>query len=189
MSDLNIFALSLSLRRHSQNAKLLRLAGAVAERAGARFELGNLLEYPVPPYDGDREQGEGIPEGARALHERMSRAAAIILASPEYNFSFPGHFKNTMDWVSRVRPIAWSGKPLFLLSASPALAGGNRGLWQLRVPFEATGCLVYPEMFSLARSHEALTAEGELVEAPSRERLEKMVTGFVDYARKVARPL
>ena len=46
------------------------------------------------------------------------------------------------------------------MSASPSMAGGNRGLWALRIPLEHLGARVYPDMFSLAQAHQAFDAEG-----------------------------
>ena len=85
-----------------------------------------------------------------------------MIASPEYNASMPGVLKNVIDWVSRFRPQPFNGRQGLLLSASPSMAGGNRGLWALRIPLEHLGARVYPDMFSLAQAHEAFDAEGRI---------------------------
>jgi hypothetical protein len=66
------------------------------------------------------------------------------------------------------------------MSASPSLAGGNRGLWSLRVPFEHLGARVYPDMFSLAAAHKAFTPTDELADAALAERLGKTVDSFLE---------
>ena len=75
----------------------------------------------------------------------------------------PGMLKNTIDWVSRMSPQPFNELNGLLLSASPSMVGGNRGLWALRVPFEHLGARVYPDMFSLAQAHSAFDSEGRLV--------------------------
>src|SRR6266478_6035733 len=96
--------------------------------------------------------------------------------------SMPGILKNVIDWVSRFRPQPFNGKQAFLLSASPSMAGGNRGLWALRVPLEHLGSRVYPDMFSLAQAHQAFDAQGKLASPQLVDRLDQSIAGFMDLA-------
>lgn len=82
-----------------------------------------------------------------------------------------------------MNPIAWRGKPGLLLSASPSLVGGNRALWALRVPLEATGAFLHPDMFSLATADKAFDEYGGLVDAKLAARLDRTVAGFATTAR------
>jgi NAD(P)H-dependent FMN reductase len=102
-----------------------------------------------------------------------------MMASPEYNASMPGVLKNAIDWVSRVQPQPFKNKHAMLLSASPSLVGGNRGLWALRVPLEHLGTRVYPDMFSLAKAHQGFTEGGQLADAALQQRLEDTLTSFL----------
>jgi len=70
--------------------------------------------------------------------------------------------KNAIDWVSRYEPQPFNERNALLLSASPSMIGGNRGLWALRVPLEHLGARVYPDMFSLAQAHKAFDPQGRL---------------------------
>jgi chromate reductase, NAD(P)H dehydrogenase (quinone) len=180
---MRLFAFAAALRRDSLNRKLVRLAAAAAEKAGATVDLADFREFDMPLYDGDVEAATGAPEGARKLRERFAAADAFLIASPEYNFSIPGTLKNAIDWVSRINPPVWRGKPGLLLSASPSLVGGNRGLWTLRVPLEVLGACLHPDMFSLAQAHEAFDADGALKDAKMAARLEKTVAAFLTTAR------
>jgi chromate reductase, NAD(P)H dehydrogenase (quinone) len=67
-----------------------------------------------------------------------------------------------------------------LLSASPSMVGGNRGLWGLRIPFEHLGSRIYPDMFSLAQAHIAFDSEGRLADEQLRERFEANILNFMD---------
>ena len=133
----------------------------------------------MPLYDGDMEAAEGLPHGARALHDRLDRSDAFVIASPEYNASVPGVLKNAIDWVSRIRPQPFRIKHAMLVSASPSLVGENRGLWALRIPLEHLGTRVYPDMFSLASSHQAFAEDGRLADAGLQHRLAETVSGFL----------
>ncbi len=182
---MRLFAFAAALRRDSLNRKLVRLAAQAAERAGATVDLADFHEFDMPLYDGDVETTSGVPAGAQKLRERFLGADAFMISSPEYNFSIPGTLKNAIDWVSRVNPPAWRGKPGLLLSASPSLVGGNRGLWAVRMPLEATGAHLYPDMFSLVSAHEAFDEAGGLKDAKMAARLDKLVGAFVRTAQAI----
>ena len=82
--------------------------------------------------------------------------------------------------MSRFRPQPFNGKQALLLSASPSMVGGNRGLWALRVPLEHLGMRVYPDMFSLAQAHQAFDDDGGLANATLQQRFESTMDCFMD---------
>jgi chromate reductase, NAD(P)H dehydrogenase (quinone) len=169
-----------SLRKNSLNDRLVSLAASVAEQKGGIVDRASMTEFDCPSYDQDIEVGEGLPAGALRLRERLVSADAFILASPEYNASMPGVLKNTIDWVSRYRPQPFNGRQCLLLSASPSMVGGNRGLWGLRIPLEHLGARVYPDMFSLAQAHQAFDTDGRLANATLQERFDATIECFLD---------
>lgn len=179
--DLKVLVFAASLRADSLNRKLAVLAARVAAEHGACVELASLRDFEVPGYDGDLEAAEGIPPGASALRERLLANDAFIIASPEYNASMPGVVKNLIDWTSRYRPQPFDGRHGLLLSASPSLVGGSRGLWALRVPLEHLGARIYPDMFSLAMAHKAFSGE-DLADAALQDRFGKTLAAFLSLA-------
>jgi NAD(P)H-dependent FMN reductase len=184
---IRLVAMAGALREGSLNKKLLRIAVAIAREAGADVEGVDLRELAIPFYDGDLEDREGLPEGARVLTERIAGADGFVIASPEYNFSVPAVVKNAIDWLSRAKPQPWRGKCGLLLSASPSLVGGNRSLWTLRVPLESLGAHLLPEMFSLAQAHEAFDAGGALRDPAAEKRLRATVGRFLDLTRSLSK--
>jgi NAD(P)H-dependent FMN reductase len=158
---------------------LASLASGLVAEAGAEVDMASMRDFDMPLYDGDVEAAEGLPAGALALCERIKRCDAFVISSPEYNGSVPGLLKNAIDWVSRVRPQPFKTRHALLLSASPSLIGGNRGLWALRVPLEHLGTRVYPDMFSLPRAHEGFAEDGRLARPEAQERLAEIVSGFM----------
>ncbi|MEV6103589.1 NAD(P)H-dependent oxidoreductase [Streptomyces sp. NPDC051940] len=184
---IRVFILSASLRDGSLNTRLAALVARLVEEHGAMADVARLGDFPMPLYDGDAEAAGGVPEGALALRERIQACQALVIASPEYNASVPGMLKNAVDWVSRIRPQPFQDKQALLVSASPSLVGGNRGLWALRVPLEHLGTRVYPDMFSLAAAHEAFTEDGDLADTALRKRLSDTVEYFLQLAEADSR--
>lgn len=178
---LRVLVFGASMRADSLNRKLAELAARAAERDGALVDRATMQDFDVPAYDGDLEAAEGVPPGAHELRRRLSEADAFIISSPEYNGSMPGVLKNLIDWTSRFRPQPFDESHGLLLSASPSLAGGNRGLWALRVPFEHLGARIFPDMFSLAMAHKAFE-DGEIADAKLRGRFEDNVRAFLSLA-------
>ena len=166
-----------------------RLASLVASVVGQRetVDRARMAEFDSPTYDADREKSEGMPAGADLLRRRLETADAFVIVSPEYNASMPGGLKNLIDWVSRARPQPFNGKQGLLMSASPSMAGGNRGLWSLRIPLEHLGARVYPDMFSLAQAHKAFDATGRLADTVLQKRFERTIECFMDLVEAAAR--
>src|SRR5262249_3209515 len=118
------------------------------------------------------------------LARRVRAANGILLATPEYNYSIPGTLKNAIDWISRMKPYPTQGKSIFLVGTSIGHVGGYRGLWQTRIPLAGCGAFVYPEMSGLPQGPTAVSDEG-LTDPKQRERLDKMMHAFLQFATKL----
>lgn len=171
-----ILVFSASLRTGSLNARLASLAARVVESHGGTVDRASMQDFDCPSYDGDEERDGHVPGGAIRMKERLIASDAFLIVSPEYNASMPGMLKNTIDWVSRLRPQPFTRRYGMLMSASPSMVGGNRGLWALRVPLEHLGARVYPDMFSLAQAHEAFAEDGGLRNAKLQERFDAAIS-------------
>jgi len=176
---LRVLVFGASLRTDSVNARLASLVARLVADAGATADLASMADFEMPLYSGDAEAAQGPPRGALELRDRMERCDGFVISSPEYNASMPGVLKNAIDWVSRVRPQPFKDKNAMLVSASPSLVGGNRGLWSLRVPLEHLGTRVYPDMFSLANAYQGFTDSGHLSDALLQQRLSDTVGSFL----------
>jgi chromate reductase, NAD(P)H dehydrogenase (quinone) len=178
---LRVLVFGAALRAGSTNARLASLVAGLMVKCGADVDLARMRDFPMPMYDGDAEDAEGLPQGALALRDRLEWCDAFVISSPEYNASVPGVLKNAIDWVSRIQPQPFKTKHALLVSASPSLVGGNRGLWALRVPLEHLGTRVYPDMFSLARADGAFAEDGRLADPGLQERLAGTLSAFVHF--------
>jgi NAD(P)H-dependent FMN reductase len=171
---------SASLRKDSLNTQLAKLAALAIEKHGGKVDFADMQEFDCPTFNQDLEVNDFHPEGAQEFRKRLLANDAFIISSPEYNGSMPGFLKNTIDWVSRFRPQPFHQKHALLLSASPSMAGGNRGLWSLRIPLEHLGTRVYPDMFSLASAHQAFDDNGNIKDETLAKRFENNLVAFMD---------
>lgn len=140
-----------STRKGSLHRELADLAAASIERQGDEATVVDLRDYPMPIYDGDFEAANGLPESVRKLKKLFSGHDALVIASPEYNGSFPALVKNVIDWLTRAEPgerhsLAFRGKPVTLIATSPGPGGGKRGLRHLRELLEMIGARVVHEI-------------------------------------------
>jgi NAD(P)H-dependent FMN reductase len=180
LRPVRLLAFGASLRTGSLNERLISLAVAVAQQQGATVTRATLRDFDCPSYSGDVDKAGKMPEGAVRLRDRLLECDAFLIASPEYNASMPGTLKNVIDWVSRFKPQPFNGRQSLLLSASPSMSGGNRGLWALRIPLEHLGARVYPDMFSLAQAHEALGPDGRISNGVLQARFERTIECFLN---------
>ena len=169
-----------SLRRDSLNSKLAALAATAVEANGGEVDVASMRDFDAPSYDQDVQHEQGFPPGAEEFRRRLEACHGFVVASPEYNASMPGVLKNAIDWVSRFQPQPFNERHGLLMSASPSMSGGNRGLWALRVPFEHLGARLYPDMFSLAQAHLAFTPEGRIADSELQRRFDTNIVNFLD---------
>ena len=144
-SFIDVVGLCGSLRAASINRMVLGLAGQ-AMPAGMKLEQ---LEWVgVPPFTADPLAG-AMPPTVITLSDRIRRADAVVIVTPEYNFSIPGMFKNMLDWLSRVDAQPFANKPVAMMSASTGPLGGARVQYELRRVFQFLNAKVLnkPEVF------------------------------------------
>ena len=135
--QISVLCFAGSLRSDSLNKKLVKIAMSGAQEAGAKVTFVDLVDLPMPVYNGDDEAKGGLPENARKFKALMKEHDALLIASPEYNSSVSAVLKNAIDWASRAeaneKPLeAFKGKVAGVLASSPGALGGLRGLVHLR---------------------------------------------------------
>jgi len=179
--SLRILVFSASLSDASLNTRLAKLASSTIEaHNSASVDYATMAEFDAPSFNSDVQRSEGLPPGADRLRRHLEQAQGFVIASPEYNASLPGVLKNVIDWVSRHQPQPFNERHGLLLSASPSMAGGNRGLWALRVPFEHLGARMYPDMFSLGQAHKAFDDRGRIANPELQARFDATIANFLN---------
>jgi len=185
-----ILAFSGSIRRESWNRKLIRVAVDATRAAGGDVTLIDLADYPLPLYNGDLEERDGLPDNAQRLKALFKEHDALLIASPEYNSSMPPLLKNTLDWVSREWQgesglVPYQNKVAAILAATPGTFGGMRMLPHLRQVLNTLGVLVLPGQFSLAHADAAFDPENGALKSPTR--LHALVVELVKTTTALAR--
>jgi len=190
MNTPKILAFAGSTRTASYNKQLVRFAAEAARAAGAEVTLLDLRDYPLPLFDGDLEEQQGLPENAKKLKAIFREHNGLLIASPEYNSSVTAVLKNTIDWVSRAESddepalAAYHGKAAVLISASPGALGGLRGLVHLRAILGNIGVIVLPDQVAVPKAHEVFDETGGLKDERSAKQVTRVVQGLVDFLKK-----
>lgn len=185
-----ILAFAGSLRKDSLNKKLIKIAVKGAQEAGAEVTLIDLKDYPLPVYDQDIEDSQGLPENAIKLKNLMLQHDGFLISSPEYNSSIPGVFKNLIDWTSRkatpeeVYLCCFIDKVVALMSASPSNLGGLRGLVHVRSIFNNIFSHVLPRQKCIPNADKAFDQQGNLIDKKQEEDVLKLAKELTDFLKK-----
>lgn len=158
----DVLAISGSLRRGSFNTQLLK---AVKAMAPDTLAIDIVTPRGIQLYDGDVEAEHGIPAEVEALKDRVRSADAIIISTPEYNFSVPGVLKNMIDWLSRGERQPFNGKHIGIMGASTGPVGTARSQYHLRMTLQGLYAVVMPrpEIF-VTHARDKFDADGRLTD-------------------------
>jgi chromate reductase len=178
-----ILGIAGSLRRESYNRAALRAAtGLVPE--GASIET---LELDgITGFNEDEEQNP--PAKVTELKKRIREADAILIVTPEYNYSIPGVLKNAIDWASRpYGDSAWNGKPAAIMGASVGTIGTARAQYHLRqmMVFLNMFPINQPEVM-IGNAAERFDKDGNLTDDATKDFIRKLLQNLVDWTRRIA---
>jgi len=179
MNDkIKILGFAGSLRKESFNRALLRNADKFVPD-NARLEIFEL--DGIPPFNQDTEKE--MPQKVREFKSKIKDADAILISTPEYNYSVPGVLKNAIDFASRpYGDNPFDGKPVAIMSASIGMLGGARAQYHLRQIF------VFLNMYPINRPEvmvnfatDKFDSEGSLLDETSRELIGELIKNLVDW--------
>jgi len=179
---LNIFGFAGSLRKNSFNKAILRAASETLPE-GVQLEIFDL--EGIPPFNQDFEHTP--PEKVRQFKERIRAADAILIATPEYNYSIPGVLKNAIDWASRPSgDNAFEDKPVAIMSASGSMLGGARAQYHLRQTF------VWLNMRALNRpevivnyADKKIDKDGKVTDEETRRKIKELLVALINWTRRL----
>lgn len=177
-----VLGFSGSLRKESYNGAALRAAAELAPE-GMVIETVDLS--PIPLYNDDVYQ-RGFPPGVQDFRARISAADAVLIATPEYNYSVPGVLKNAIDWVSRPPDQPFNGKPLALMGASTGRFGTARGQYHLRQVFVFLNAHILnkPEVM-ITDARAKFDARGRLIDEPTRGFIRDLLVALRDWTLRL----
>lgn len=175
MAHFSVLGICGSLRQQSYNLNALRAAGELMPEGMAltitRFD-------GIPLFNQDLE-AQAIPDAVLQLAQQIRDADALLIATPEYNFSISGVLKNAIDWLSRQKPQPFKDKPATLMSATLGPVGGARHQYEVRKILGCLEALVMPkpEVF-INLCQPKFDAEGRLVDAAARKAVADQMAAF-----------
>jgi chromate reductase, NAD(P)H dehydrogenase (quinone) len=185
-----ILAFAGSARRDSFNKKLVKIAIEGAKAAGAEVTYLDFRDLPLPLYDEDLEESEGLPDNARKLKAMMKTHQGFLIACPEYNSSITPLLKNAIDWASRPdldesSLVCFKDKVAMLMSASPGALGGLRGLIHVRSILGNIGVLVLPDQKTIRNAHQAFDENGNLKDESQQQSILQLGSMLVNVTAKL----
>ena len=182
MADIHILGISGSLRKSSYNTRLL---AAASELLPEGMTLATFDLSPIPLYNDD-VRVVGFPKPVQQFRERIAAADALLIATPEYNYSIPGVLKNAIDWASRPPDPPVNGKPVAMMGASTGNFGTVRAQMHLRQ------VCVFCNMFPLnkpevlvMRAQEKFDANGHLIDESARGFIRELLLNLVDWTQRL----
>jgi len=184
MSTFRILGISGSLRRGSHNTAALRAAAELAPEGVTVTIFEGLGE--IPPYNDDLRTAGGYPPAVEAFRTAIREADALMIATPEYNYSVPGVLKNAIDWASRPPEQPFDGKPVAILGATPGMLGTSRAQYDLRkmCVFLNAHALNKPEVF-IGGSGAKVDAGGRLTDEATRGYIAAQVAALRDWGLRL----
>jgi len=179
---MKILGFAGSLRKGSYNKALLRTAQKLMPK-DAKMEIFSL--EGIPPFNQDLEKQ--MPEKVKEFKKKIREADALLIATPEYNYSVSGVLKNAIDWASRPPDDnSFDEKPVAIMSASIGILGGARAQYNLRQVFVALNMYVlnWPEVM-VASAGEKIDEKGDVIDKNTRKRIRQLLESLIDWTRRL----
>jgi chromate reductase len=179
---MNVLGISGSLRQGSFNSMALRAAQKLAPQ-GMEITIGDISRIPL--YNDDL-RAAGEPGPVAELKGQVRAADAILLVSPEYNFSVPGVLKNTLDWMSRPPEPPFDGKVVAIMGASGGPLGTARAQYDLRkiLVYMNTFTVNKPEVF-IGAAQTKFNAQGELTDEATAKFIADLLVSLQTLKKRV----
>jgi chromate reductase len=174
-----------SLRKGSYNASVARSLPALAPPELAFTSAPSFANFPI--YNADNQNATGFPADVNAWADAIRAADAVIIVSPEYDWSIPGGLKNAIDWVSRLKDVPFKDKPVALQSASEGQVGGARMQYHLRMALTFCDALLFgrPEVFVNFAAKKIDEKTGELTDEATKNVIKRQLAGFARFIQRV----
>ncbi|HKG70816.1 MAG TPA: NAD(P)H-dependent oxidoreductase [Nitrososphaeraceae archaeon] len=181
-NKLRIIGFAGSLRKGSYNRSLLRSAGQLLPQDTA-LEIFDLSD--IPPFNQDLEAN--MPAKVNEFKSKIRESDALLIATPEYNYSVPGVLKNAIDYASRpYGDNPFDDKPVAIMSASVGMLGGARAQYHLRQMFVFLNMhpINAPEVIVTSASNK-FDAEGNLLDENTKKFLTQLLQNLSNWTRRL----
>jgi chromate reductase len=171
-----------SLRKDSYNKALLRAALELVPQS-VELEIFDLEGIPLFNQDLELQPAEKVQE----FKAKIRAADAILISTPEYNYSIPGVLKNAIDCASRpYGDNAFAHKPVAIMGASIGMMGTARAQYHLRQCFVFLTCfaLNHPEVM-VPFVQEKINKDGKLTDQKTIDQIRQLIENLVAWTRRL----
>jgi chromate reductase len=186
MNDrIRILGIAGSLRRNSYNRAALRAAQQLVPE-DATLDIIEIDGIPGFSQDDERQPPAKVVE----LKKRIREADAVLIVTPEYNYSIPGVLKNAIDWASRpYGDSALTDKPVAIMGASAGRIGTARAQYHLRQVFVFLNVhpVNQPEVM-IGNASEHFDADGNLINETIKDNIRQLLRNLVSWTRRLRPP-
>ena len=182
MDKIKILGFAGSLRNGSYNKSILRAATELLPE-NAELEIFDLKDIPMYNQDLDGQAQASVSE----FKDKIKSADAILIATPEYNYSIPGVLKNAMDWASRpYGDNSFDGKPLAIMGASIGNIATARAQYHLRQTcvFLNMHVVNQPEVM-VGVAQDKIDSNGVLTDEKTKEVIKSLLQKLVELTKKL----
>jgi chromate reductase, NAD(P)H dehydrogenase (quinone) len=182
---LDVLVICGSLRKGSYNAALARMLPALVPAGMSLRTAPSFAKLPI--YDHDIQTASGFPAEANAWADAIRSADALIIVTPEYNWSIPGGLKNAIDWVSRMKDQPFKDKPVALQSAAGGILGGSRAQYHLRQCLTSIDAILFgrPEVIVTFAPQKFDEKTLELKDPTAIDLIKQQLAGFEKFVQRV----
>ena len=157
-----------SLRKGSYNAALARALPGLAPPGLALRPAPSFEKIPL--YNFDIQNSTGFPAEVNAWADAIRSANALIIVSPEYNWSIPGALKNAI---------------VVLQSCAGGILGGSRMQYHLRMSLTSIDAVIFgrPEVIVTFAAQKFDEKTLELKDQTAIDLVKQQLAGFEKFAR------
>jgi chromate reductase len=175
---IKVLSFAGSLRKGSYNKALIHTAVELAPQ-NVSIEIFDLEGIPLF----NQEFETNPPPRVKEFKDKIRDSDALLIATPEYNFSVPGVLKNAIDCASRPKTdTPLEGKPVAIMSASTGRFGGARAQYHLRQT------LVFLDMHPVNRPEVMLSdathnvdADGKVTNEQTRQLIKQLLEALATW--------
>lgn len=181
---MEILGISGSLRKASYNTAALNAAKSLLP-TGVTLKQFDISSIPL--YNEDIRE-KGFPDIVQQLRDSITKSDALLIVTPEYNYSVPGVLKNVIDWASRPPNQPFDRKPIGIMGASPGMLGSSRAQYHMRQMFIfLNGMIMNTPEVMISSAHTKFDDKGNLIDQSTKDMIQKYMFALVEWAKLLNR--
>lgn len=158
----------------------LHLKNWLSQNTIHEVDIIDMKDWNIPPVQSVWVAIDKVPLEFQPLADRIFKADAYIIVTPEYNGSYSPALKNMLDhFPKRLH------KPFGIVTASPGAMGGMRASQQLLQLIPALFGIASPYMLITPAVDKKFSPDGDLLDESFQQAVHTFITEFLWLAEKI----